>query len=111
MGEALSVGRAEVRRLAPLAPGTVVVTNPPYGQRLGSGEDLPALYHDLGEALRRNARGCTAWLLVGDLELVKHVPMRPSRRIVLFNGPIECRLVRYDIRAAEPADRGSAATT
>ena len=109
VGEALDVVRAEARRLAPLAPGTLVVTNPPYGQRLG-GDDLPALYRELGEGLRRNARGCTAWLLVGDLELVKHVPLRPSRRIVLFNGPIECRLVRYDIRAAEPAHGGPAAT-
>jgi len=104
VGECVSAARGEAGRLGPLAPGTVVVANPPYGVRLGGGEDLRTLYRELGETLRRQARGCTAWLLAGDRALLKEVPLRPSRRIVLFNGPIECRLVRYDIRAAAPPD-------
>jgi putative N6-adenine-specific DNA methylase len=109
VGVALTVARTDARRLAPVAPGTLIVANPPYGQRLGGGEDLRGLYRAFGEALRGQARGSTAWLLVGDLQLLKDVPLRPSRRIVLFNGPIECRLVRYDIRAAETPDIGTTA--
>ena len=41
--------------------------------------------------------GATAWLLVGNLELAKSIGLRASRRIVLFNGPIECRLLRFDL--------------
>ncbi len=100
VADCVTVERADARAIAVPAPGTLIVTNPPYGQRLGAGEDLAALYRELGETLWRDARGCTAWLLAGDRELLKAVRMRPSRRIVLFNGPIECRLVRYDIRAA-----------
>ena len=97
VADAVTVERGDVRELAVAGAGTLIIANPPYGQRLGTGEDLGRLYHDLGEALRRGARGCTAWLLVGDRELIKAIHLRPSRRIVLFNGPIECRLVRYDI--------------
>jgi putative N6-adenine-specific DNA methylase len=110
VGDIVQVTRMEATKLPSLAPGTMIVSNPPYGQRLGSGDDLRGLYRDLGESLKAAARGCTAWLLVGDLALLKAVPLRPSRRIVLFNGPIECRLVRYDIRAAETPHDGAADT-
>jgi putative N6-adenine-specific DNA methylase len=96
----VAVARGDARKLAVPAPGCMVVTNPPYGQRVGADDDLATLYHDLGEALRREAGGSTAWLLVGDRELLKAIRLRPAARIVLFNGPIECRLVRYDVRAA-----------
>jgi putative N6-adenine-specific DNA methylase len=109
VGDIVRVTRMEAARLLPQAAGTLIVSNPPYGHRLGGGEDLHGLYRDLGESLKAGARGCTAWLLVGDLALLKVVPLRPSRRIVLFNGPIECRLVRYDIRAAEDPHGGAAA--
>ena len=105
----LHVERTDARDLATVPVGTMIVANPPYGQRLGAGDDLAALYRDIGESLLRRARGCTAWLLVADPELVKRIPLRPSRRLVLFNGPIECRLLRYDIRAAATLVDGAAA--
>ncbi len=108
VGDLVEVLRADATRLAPVSPGTLVVTNPPYGVRIGAGADLHALYRGLGESLREAAAGCTAWLLAGDPELLKAVPMRPGRRIVLFNGAIECRLVRYDIRSAGPPSGGAA---
>ena len=109
VGEMVRVTKLDATRLPPQAAGTMIVANPPYGQRLGAGDDLRELYRGLGESLRTAAPGCTAWVLAGDLALLKLVPLRPSRRIVLFNGPIECRLVRYDIRAAEAPHGGAAA--
>ncbi len=100
VGDSVTIERGDARSLSVPGPGWLIVANPPYGQRLGAGDDLAALYRDLGEALRRDAQGCTAWLLAGDPELIKAIHLRPSRRIVLFNGPIECRLVRYDIRGS-----------
>jgi putative N6-adenine-specific DNA methylase len=105
----VEVTRMDATRLKPLLPGSLVVTNPPYGVRIGAGADLRTLYRALGESLRDAAPGCTAWLLAGDPELLKAVPLRPGRRFVLFNGPIECRLVRYDIRAAASPDGGTVA--
>jgi putative N6-adenine-specific DNA methylase len=51
----------------------------------------------------------SAWLLVGDLELAKRIGLRPRRRIVLFNGPIECRLLGFELFTGSTASRRPAA--
>lgn len=80
----------------PEAPG-ILLCNPPYGIRLGEEEALKSLYRKLGDVMKRRFRGYTAYLLCGNPELAKHVGLRASRRFVLFNGPVECRLLRYDL--------------
>ena len=87
----------DARELGLPGPGTLIVSNPPYGERVGDPRELRAFYREFGDALKRRAAGATAWLLVGNPDLVKAVGLRPARRIVLFNGPIECRLLRYDL--------------
>ncbi|HLG43328.1 MAG TPA: RNA methyltransferase, partial [Planctomycetota bacterium] len=47
--------------------------------------------------LKQRCKGFTAWIFTGNPDLAKSVGLRASRRIVLFNGPIECRLLRYDL--------------
>ncbi len=97
VGDVVTFVARDVRELALPGHGTVIVTNPPYGERLGSPDALRPLYRALGDALKRRATGATAWLLVGNLELAKSIGLKASRRIVLFNGPIECRLLRFDL--------------
>ncbi len=97
VADVLRVERGDVADLRVAGPGWLLVTNPPYGHRLGAPEELGVLYRAMGDALKRGAQGCTAWLLVGEPGLAKQVGLRASRRIVLFNGPIECRLLRYDL--------------
>ena len=75
----------------------MIVCNPPYGVRLGDVAELTGFYRRFGDALKRGGAGATAWLLVGNPDLAKAIGLRPSRRIVLFNGPIECRLLRFDL--------------
>ena len=75
----------------------VLVMNPPYGMRMGGGESLELLYRKIGEVFKRRFTGWTAYLLAGDLELAKLVGLKPSRRFVLFNGPLECRLLKYEL--------------
>jgi len=94
---ALTTVAREVRDLGLPGPGALIVTNPPYGERLGDPRELPDLYRSLGDVLKKRGAGATAWLLIGNPDLVKAVGLRPSRRVVLFNGPIECRLLRYDL--------------
>jgi len=97
VGDAVNVEARDVRELVLPGAGAMIVTNPPYGERLGNPSELAALYRDFGDALKRRAAGATAWLLAGNLELAKSIGLRASRRIVLFNGPIECRLLRFDL--------------
>jgi putative N6-adenine-specific DNA methylase len=70
--------------------------NPPYGERLGEVEHLIPLYREIGDFLKRHATGCTAYILTTP-ELSKHVGLKASRRYPLFNGPIDCRLLRYEL--------------
>jgi putative N6-adenine-specific DNA methylase len=78
-------------RTAP-APSGALVTNPPYGVRLADQQKLAAFYPQLGDALKQHFAGWHAWILTGDLRLAKLVRLRVERRIVLFNGALECRL-------------------
>jgi putative N6-adenine-specific DNA methylase len=75
----------------------VVIMNPPYGKRLGDVEKLTVLYSQIGDVMKQRCRGWTGFVLTGNLELAKHIGLKASRRFVLFNGPIECRLLRYEL--------------
>jgi putative N6-adenine-specific DNA methylase len=77
-------------------PG-MIVTNPPYGHRLGDVDRLRRLYRRLGDQLKQRAVGATAWLLVGNRELAQELRLKPARRIPVYNGPIECRLLKFEL--------------
>lgn len=80
----------------PPGPG-VLLFNPPYGRRLGEEEELKPLYRQIGDVMKQRCTGYTAWVFTGSADLAKCVGLRASRRIVLFNGPIECRLLKYEL--------------
>jgi putative N6-adenine-specific DNA methylase len=82
----------------PEEPG-IIVGNPPWGQRMGEGTNLEILYGAFGDRLKAVAAGWSAWLLVGESSLAKKVGLRASRRIPVYNGPVECRWLRYDLYA------------
>jgi putative N6-adenine-specific DNA methylase len=79
---------------APAATGAIV-TNPPYGVRLGEKERLAEFYPKLGDALKKRFAGWTAYIFSGDPDLAKLIRLHPSRKTVLFNGALECRLYEY----------------
>jgi len=79
---------------APAATG-LLVTNPPYGVRLGEKEDLAQFYPQLGDTLKKRFAGWTAFILSGDPELAKLIRLSASKRTVLYNGALECRLYEY----------------
>lgn len=89
--------RAEFSRLVPPAgPGTLLC-NPPYGERLRDDAALEMLYRNLGDTLKQRWTGWTAWVLTGNLAAAKHVGLKATRRIPLWNGPLECRLLKYEL--------------
>ncbi|MDA8129419.1 MAG: THUMP domain-containing protein [Betaproteobacteria bacterium] len=83
---------------APAAAGTIV-TNPPYGERIGEAEDLAEWYPLLGDWLKQNFAGWEAWIISGDPLLPKAIGLKASRRIPLFNGQIETRFLQYKLIA------------
>ena len=72
-----------------------MVFNPPYGERLDI--DMENFYKSIGDTLKQNYPGTTAWFITSNLEALKHVGLRPSRKIKLFNAKLESKLVKYDI--------------
>ena len=85
-------------RAAPVDSG-VMVANPPYGERLGSEEELAAFYPALGNALKQRFAGWSCWFLSADTRLPKLIRLQTSRKIPLYNGPLECRLYNIEIVA------------
>ena len=79
--------------------GGILVTNPPYGERLGEAEELATFYPRLGDALKQRFAGWHCWFLSADVRLPKLIGLRPERKIPLFNGALECRLYGIEIVA------------
>ena len=93
--EAVTLKQVNLLELrAPAATG-LMVTNPPYGVRLGEKEKLAAFYPQLGDALKQRFAGWTAYILSGDPDLAKLIRLSASKRTVLYNGALECRLYEY----------------
>ncbi len=75
----------------------IIFCNPPYGERLGELNELEELYYQYGENLKNNFKGFSAFIFTGNQDLRKKISLRTSKRIKLYNGPIECRLLKYDL--------------
>mgnify|MGYP003133658870 CR=1 FL=1 len=73
-----------------------LVFNPPYDERL-SVSDIDAFYAEIGNTLKRGFPGTQAWLITSNMEALKNVGLRPSKKIKLFNGKLESRFVRYEM--------------
>lgn len=114
----------ERRELADCAPGReddrgLFIVNPPYGERLGADSDLPALYARLGAVLRERFQGWRAAVFTGNPDLGRHMGLRAQHYHSLYNGPIECRLLHFEVtpeavvtnspRPLPPGERGEGA--
>ncbi len=75
----------------------LMVFNPPYGERLNI--DMEDFYAEIGDTLKRNYPGTNAWFITSNLEALKFVGLRPSRKIKVFNSHLESRLVKYEMYA------------
>ncbi len=73
-----------------------IISNPPYDERLKI-EDSLVFYKMIGDTLKRKYAGYTAWFISSDLESIKFIGLRPSRRIPVFNGPLECRFIKFEM--------------
>ena len=128
-------GGDALQRLPPCAEPGVMLVNPPYGERIevagvagsqrsgggreqaqmagdsGAGGDDGAFFSQLSAHWKKNYPGWTAWVLTPDLKLPGKMRLKESRRVPMWNGPLECRLFRFDMvqgsargKPAAPAD-------
>ena len=94
----VQLAHGDTRDYVPPFRPALVVTNPPYGERLAASEaELAASWQALGRFLHTQCAGATAWVLCGNPELTRHLGLRASAKHPVRNGPIECRWLRYEV--------------
>jgi putative N6-adenine-specific DNA methylase len=76
--------------------GGVVILNPPYNERMEVAEH-EKLYKEIGDKLKKDFRNFTAWIITSSPEAIKNVGLRPSRKIQIYNGSLECRYLKYEL--------------
>jgi putative N6-adenine-specific DNA methylase len=97
VGRLISFTTANISTFEPTASPATIIFNPPYGDRMGELEELASLYRTFGDILKKRCAGSTAYILCGNSELVRHIGLKATRRIPVWNGPIECRLLKYEM--------------
>ncbi|MBS1637226.1 MAG: class I SAM-dependent RNA methyltransferase [Bacteroidetes bacterium] len=75
--------------------GTLVL-NPPYGERLEF-EDITGFYKEIGNKLKKDFTGMNAWIISSHVEAIKSIGLRPTRKITLYNGQLECKLLKFEM--------------
>ena len=101
--EAVQLAHVDFIEAVPPFDHGILVTNPPYGVRIGEDEDLAALYPKISEALKRKFAGWNTYFLTNDLRMPKLMRLSPSKKTPLFNGPLECRL--FEIKMVAGSNR------
>ena len=81
--------------------GALVMINPPYGERLAQDKDVLRLYADIGKALKFQFTGATAWIISSNEEALKCIGLKPSRKLHLLNGELDCQFNCYELFSGE----------
>lgn len=88
--------RSDIQDQDPPEGKTLIITNPPYGQRIET-DDLFDLYDLIGRVFKNKYSGNTAWIISSDLDAFKYVGLRPSRKITVYNSNLECKFCKYEL--------------
>jgi putative N6-adenine-specific DNA methylase len=101
--EVAKVMQSDFIKLAPPASEGTLVTNPPYGQRIGEDEDLKEVYPVWAKHMKESFGGWNTYFLTADLEMPKDMRLKPSKKTPLYNGALECRL--FEIKMVAGSNR------
>ncbi|MSQ80982.1 MAG: class I SAM-dependent RNA methyltransferase [Candidatus Methylopumilus sp.] len=101
--EVVKVMQSHFTELNPPQSEGVLVTNPPYGQRIGEDEDLKEVYPIWAQHMKQSFGGWDTYFLTADLEMPKAMRLKPSKKTPLFNGALECRL--FEIKMVSGSNR------
>ena len=75
----------------------LVMINPPYGERLASNKNMEELYGKIGTALKHHFAGATAWIISSNDAAMKCIGLKPSKKIRLLNGELDCQFNKYEL--------------
>jgi putative N6-adenine-specific DNA methylase len=95
----VTLERSDILERDAPAPAGVMVANPPYGERMGSVDELASFYPKLGDALKKKFAGWRCYIFTADLRLPKLIRLGASARTPLWNGALECRLYEFEMVA------------
>jgi len=84
----------------PIEQPGFLVTNPPYGARIGEEAEVKALYEEMSEVLKSRYAGWKVFILAGNLTLARHISLTAVEKTRLNNGPLECRLLKFEMAGA-----------
>lgn len=79
---------------------SIIISNPPYGKRLID-NNIHNLYSTIGQTLKHRCQGMDVWIISSDSELLKSIGLKPSKKIDLLNGDLECELWKFEIFAGK----------
>ena len=91
----------DLSSIHPFTPSPLVMLNPPYGERLASNKDMELLYGKIGTALKHQFAGATAWIISSNEAAMKCIGLKPSKKMHLLNGELDCQFNRYDLFAGK----------
>lgn len=94
LSDYISVETVDFRDRKAFSDNGFIIMNPPYGQRIKE-TDLSGLYNMIGSTLKHRFPGYTVLIITSEKEALKHVGLKPSKKFTLYNGALECILVRY----------------
>ena len=104
--ESLELKEVESRKTASLKVESekIVMINPPYGERLASNKDMEELYGKIGTALKHQFTGATAWIISSNEAAMKCIGLKPSKKMRLLNGELDCQFNKYELFAGKRSD-------
>ncbi len=108
VGKYIRLKRCDIAELESPSEKCMIITNPPYGERLRP-DDLEPIYVALGRTLKHQFPGNTAWVISSEERLLEKIGFKPSEKIQLMNGPLDCWYNRYDVFEGKRAEYLSSA--
>ena len=92
----IRIKTSDFRDFTPPEHKGVIIINPPYGEKMFK-EEVATLYKMIGDHLKKNYQGWTAWIISSYPDTIKAIGLHNTRKITLYNGPLECKFLKYDL--------------
>ncbi|PHR46099.1 MAG: RNA methyltransferase [Fluviicola sp.] len=97
IGNMISFTVKDVFELEPPSEKGLLICNPPYGERMGEDEDIAELYQKLGDAFKNSFVGYDCWVISSNIDAIKSVGLKASKKIKVFNGNLECSFREFKV--------------
>lgn len=81
-----------------------IILNPPYGERIEK-QEITAFYKQIGDKLKKDFAGFTCWIITSSMDGFKNIGLRPTRKITLYNGSLECKYLKYEMYEGSKKDQ------